>query len=90
MPYSQLQLIFLFIIVNVLSYLFMHMDKNNSRNGRKRISEASLLTLAVIGGSIGMLVSMYVLHHKTRKKKFKFGVPAILLAQILLIIYTSK
>ncbi len=90
MPYSQLQLIFFFIIVNVLSYLFMHMDKNNSRNGRKRISEASLLTLAVIGGSIGMLVSMYVLHHKTRKKKFKFGVPAILLAQILLIIYTSK
>ena len=73
-----------------MAYLFMHIDKNNARNGRKRLSEASLLTTAAIGGSIGMLVSMYVLHHKTRKKKFKYGIPAILVLQVLLILLMSR
>ncbi len=82
--------IIFFIIVNVLAYLIMHIDKNNSRNGRKRISEASLLTIAAIGGSVGMLVSMHILHHKTKKKKFKFGVPAILAVQVFLIIFLAK
>jgi len=79
-----------FVIINVVAYLIMHLDKNRARNGQKRISEASLLTLAAIGGSVGVLVSMYVLHHKTRKKKFKIGVPVLLLAQILLILYTAR
>lgn len=83
-------IIFFFILVNVLSYLIMHVDKNNSRNGRKRISEASLLSMAFIGGSIGVLVAMYMLHHKTRKNKFRIGVPVILVLQILLILFLSK
>lgn len=80
----------LFVVINVVAYLIMHIDKNNARNGKKRISEASLLTLAAIGGSVGVLVSMYTLHHKTKKKKFKIGVPLILLLQILFILYTAK
>ena len=83
-------LIALFITVNVCAYLIMHVDKNNARNGRKRISEASLLTVAAVGGSIGVLVSMYVLHHKTRKPKFTIGVPVILILQVLLILLLSK
>ena len=79
-----------FVIINVVAYLIMRIDKNNARNGKKRISEASLLTLAAVGGSIGVLVSMYVLHHKTRKKRFKIGVPLILLLQIAFILYTAK
>ena len=80
----------IFVIINVLAYLIMRIDKNNARNGKKRISEASLLTLAAVGGSIGVLVSMHILHHKTRKKRFKIGVPLILLLQIALILYTAK
>lgn len=79
-----------FVIVNVLAYLIMRIDKNRSRSGKRRISEASLLSLAAIGGSVGILVSMYILHHKTRKKKFKFGVPLMLILQILLILYLAN
>ena len=87
---SPLSVIAIFIILNVLAYLIMHKDKHNARNGRKRISEASLLTVAAVGGSIGILVSMYVLHHKTKKLKFKLGVPVILILQVLLILLKSK
>ena len=87
---SPLSVIAIFIILNVLAYLIMHKDKHNARNGRKRISEASLLTVAAVGGSIGILVSMYVLHHKTKKLKFKLGVPVILILQVLLILLRSK
>lgn len=87
---SPVTIIAYFIIVNVLTYLFMHMDKQRARNDKRRISEASLLSMAFIGGSIGMLVSMYVLHHKTRKIKFKLGVPVILMLQVLLVLYLSR
>lgn len=87
---SPRTLIAFFITINVVAYLIMHVDKNNSRCGRKRISEASLLTMAAIGGSIGILVSMRVLRHKTRKKAFTFGVPIILVLQILLLVFLSR
>ena len=57
------------------------------KHGSWRISEASLLILAVIGGSIGALLGMKVWHHKTMHKKFKYGLPLILLAQIALIYF---
>lgn len=79
-----------FVIINVVAYLIMHIDKNNSRNGRRRISEASLLTIAAIGGSIGILVSMNVLHHKTRKMAFKIGVPLILIVEVLVFLLLSR
>ena len=87
---NPIMLITFFIIVNVLTYMVMHIDKYNARNGKKRISEPSLLTLAAIGGSIGMLISMHILHHKTRKKIFKIGVPIIIVLQILLIVALTK
>ena len=82
-------IIIVFVILNVLAFLIMHYDKNNARRGKKRVSEASLLTLAAIGGSVGILVSMYVYHHKTKKKRFKFGIPLIIILQIILIIMLS-
>ena len=54
------------------------------------IPEAALLILAVIGGSIGALLGMQVWHHKTKHKKFKYGLPLILLAQIVLIYMKVK
>ena len=59
--------------------------KSKAKQGSWRISEATLLTLAIIGGSIGALLGMQVWHHKTMHKKFKYGLPLILLAQIALI-----
>ena len=73
------------IIVNVLGYLIMHIDKINAQKGKKRFSEASILTLAAIGGSLGVLGGMYLRRHKTKKKKFKYGLPLILVLQVLLL-----
>ena len=61
--------------------------KWRAKQGSWRISEASLLILAVIGGSIGALLGMKVWHHKTMHKKFKYGLPLILLSQIALIYF---
>ena len=61
--------------------------KWRAKQGSWRISEATLLILAVIGGSIGALLGMKVWHHKTMHKKFKYGLPLILLFQIALIYF---
>ncbi len=74
-----------FLIVNALGFLIMQIDKNNSINGKRRISEASIFTVGVIGGSIGIMAGMYILHHKTRKKRFTIGMPIIFVLQILMI-----
>jgi len=78
-------IIFFLIGINVLTFLVYGLDKWKAKQGRWRISEATLLTLAVIGGSIGALLGMQVWHHKTMHLKFKYGLPLILLAQIALI-----
>ncbi len=63
--------------------------KVKAKQGSWRISEATLLILAVIGGSIGALLGMKIWHHKTMHKKFKYGLPLILLAQIALFYFIS-
>jgi uncharacterized membrane protein YsdA (DUF1294 family) len=53
---------------------------------RFRIPESVLITIAVIGGSIGSILGMVLFHHKTRKAKFRIGLPVILAVQIAVII----
>ena len=65
-------------------------DKWKAKQGSWRRSEATLLMLAVIGGTIGALLGMQVWRHKTMHKKFKYGLPLILLAQIALIYLISN
>ena len=81
--------IYILIGINVLTFLIYGIDKWKAKRGSWRISEATLLMLAVIGGSIGAWLGMKVWHHKTMHKKFKFGLPLILIAQILLIYLIS-
>ena len=78
-------LLYYLIVINVVAFLFYGIDKWKAKQGSWRISEASLLILAVIGGSIGALLGMKVWRHKTMHKKFKYGLPLILLGQIALI-----
>jgi uncharacterized membrane protein YsdA (DUF1294 family) len=61
--------------------------KVNAKKSKWRIPEATLLMLAVIGGSIGAWLGMKVWHHKTLHKKFKYGLPLILMAQVALVIW---
>jgi uncharacterized membrane protein YsdA (DUF1294 family) len=68
-----------------VTFVVYGIDKWKAKRGNWRISEATLLMLAVIGGTIGALLGMKVWHHKTMHLKFKYGLPLILLAQITLI-----
>lgn len=61
-------------------------DKRRAVKGVWRIPEATLLTVAVIGGSIGSICGMYAVRHKTRHLKFKLGLPLILILQLLLVV----
>ena len=78
-------LLYYLIVNNIVTFLVYGIDKWKAKQGSWRISEATLLILAVIGGSIGALLGMRVWHHKTMHKKFKYGLPLILLVQIALI-----
>lgn len=72
------------LLINAAAFLLMLIDKQKARRGRWRISEATLLWSAALGGSIGALAGMYLFRHKTKHKKFTLGVPAILTAQIVI------
>lgn len=69
-------------LVNLVAFAAFGIDKYKAKKGRWRIPEATLMTLAIIGGSIGALAGMYLFRHKTRHHKFTIGVPAILLLQV--------
>ncbi len=83
-------LLYYLIAINIVTFIVYGIDKVKAMKGKWRISEATLLLLAVIGGSIGAWLGMKTWHHKTMHKKFKYGLPLILLAQIALIALTSS
>ena len=80
-------LIYYLLAINAVAFIMYGIDKYKAKKAKWRISEASLLLLAVLGGSIGAWMGMKVWHHKTMHKKFKYGIPAILLMQIALMAY---
>ena len=75
------------LAVNSLTFLLYGIDKYKAKKGRWRISEATLLTMAAIGGSIGAWAGMRTWQHKTMHKKFKYGIPVIIIMQIALVVY---
>ena len=82
-------LIICFITINVVAFVMYGIDKWKAKQHKWRISEAALLGLAVLGGSVGAWLGMKVWHHKTQHKKFKYGIPIILIAQIVILLLTS-
>ena len=76
-------LLFYLLTINALGLLIMLADKRRAQKKLWRIPEATLITVAILGGSIGVLLGMRVFRHKTRKPKFYLGIPAILISQLL-------
>ena len=72
------------IVINFLNFLIFGIDKWKARRGKWRIPEGTLIWMSIIGGSIGAHMGMYLFRHKTQKRKFNLGIPAILLAQAIL------
>lgn len=75
------------LAINIATFLLYGIDKYKAKKGKWRISEATLLTMAAIGGSIGAWAGMRLWHHKTMHKKFKYGIPLIIIMQIALAVY---
>lgn len=74
------------LIINLIGFLFMYIDKKRAINHQFRISENTLLLLSILGGSIGSFIGMYKFRHKTKKKKFTLGIPIIFIIESFLII----
>jgi len=74
------------VIMNIVAFCAMGIDKRKAKKRAWRIPEATLFILAAVGGSIGSIAGMYTFRHKTRHRSFVWGMPAILIAQIILII----
>ena len=78
------------VIINILTFIVYGIDKLKAKKGKLRIPESTLLLLAIIGGSIGAWFGMKVWHHKTMHKKFKYGIPLIIILQLGVLLYLSK
>ena len=85
---QQIGIVYL-LFVNILTFSVYVADKRRAREKRWRIPEKQLLMLCAAGGSVGARVGMQVFHHKTRKWKFRLGVPAILAAQAVLVYWMN-
>ena len=83
----QETVIYYLIIINIVTFLVYGIDKWKAKKSLWRVRENSLLMLAVLGGSIGAWLGMKVWHHKTQHKKFRYGIPAIIIIQLAVIGY---
>lgn len=75
------------LIINLIGFLAMGIDKFKAQRGYWRIPEATLMTLCLLGGGIGTIGGMYTFRHKTKKMKFTIGMPTILISEIALVVY---
>ena len=71
------------VIINIVTFIIYGIDKYKAKIGKWRIPENSLIGLAIIGGSIGAYLGMRVWHHKTMHLKFKYGIPLIIVIQLI-------
>lgn len=74
-------------LINLLGFALMGIDKAKAKRRAFRIPEATLFTVAIIGGSIGSIIGMRVFHHKTLHHRFTIGMPVILVLQILMVLF---
>ncbi len=82
-----LYLFWYLVIINLVSAAVCFFDKRRAVRNKWRISEKSLMLLAVLGGGVGMYAAMLAVRHKTRKKKFMIGIPVIIIIETVALIY---
>lgn len=84
------QIIIIYLItINIAAFVLYGIDKYKAKHQRWRISEGVLIGIALVGGSVGAFLGMKAWRHKTQHKKFKYGLPIILLLQIAVAAYLS-
>ena len=76
-----------FIIINLIGFFIMWLDKRKAKKGAWRIPEKTLFIITALGGGIGTIAGMYTFHHKTRKIQFVIGFPLITILEAITIIW---
>ena len=89
-PFPAVILILYLIVINIVGFVSMAVDKYKAKHKKWRTPESRLMIIAIIGGSIGCLLGMDLFRHKTKHKKFRLGIPIILMAQIVLALLVLK
>lgn len=79
-----------YLIINVIGFLSMGIDKFKARHNMWRTPEKTLLIIPLLLGSIGSLLGMYTFRHKTLHPQFKYGIPCILIINIICIYFIFK
>ena len=75
------------LLINILSFIVALTDKSRAINRSWRISENRLIFLALIGGSVGMILGLLLCNHKIRKAKFMVGIPIIIIVQVIILAF---
>lgn len=75
------------VSINIIGFFAMWLDKRKAQKGKWRIQEKTLFLITALGGGIGTISGMYTFRHKTKKLAFTVGLPAILILEIIAVIY---
>ncbi len=90
MPPVWIAVIIWLVIINLAAFAVFGIDKKRAKKGQWRIPEKTLFLSAILGGSIGAILGMYIFHHKTKHWYFQFGIPAIMIVQIAAVYWLSQ
>ena len=90
MPPVWIAVITWLIIINLTAFAVFGIDKKRAKKGQWRIPEKTLFLSAILGGSIGAILGMYIFHHKTKHWYFQIGIPAIMIIQIAAVYWLSQ
>lgn len=83
-------LIIYFLVMCIITFSLMYIDKHKAIKGEWRISEATLINLSILGGGIGAYLGMYTFRHKTKHPKFTIGIPIAIIFNLISIYFISK
>ncbi|MCM1046918.1 MAG: DUF1294 domain-containing protein [Clostridiales bacterium] len=73
-------------VINIIGIAIMGIDKLKAKKRAWRVPESTLFVIALIGGSLGTTIGMFLFHHKTKHWYFRYGMPAILIIQVAIIV----
>ena len=85
--FTTRNIIIYLIIINIIGFLIMYIDKQKAKKGNWRIPEKTIFLVTLLGGGIGTISGMYAFRHKTQKMNFVIGLPVITILEIIAIIY---
>lgn len=84
---SRLYLLVYLVIINLITFLAFAYDKYRAKNDGWRVKNFFLLGLSFLGGSLGGLLGMKFLRHKSKKSYYRLGLPLMVLLQVLVLVY---